>query len=102
MNRSFTNVLFGAFGQIQASADKGEAQFANLEHADPLGFALEHFDSIGRWRETYRDLLDAVPGERARGDDVNGDQTAGRQPASQFPPGRALVREPGSRGGAAA
>jgi hypothetical protein len=22
---------------------------------DPLGFALEHFDSIGRWRETYRD-----------------------------------------------
>lgn len=22
---------------------------------DPLGFALEHFDSIGRWRDTYRD-----------------------------------------------
>ena len=22
---------------------------------DPLGFALEHFDPIGRWRETYRD-----------------------------------------------
>ncbi len=22
---------------------------------DPLGFALEHFDSIGRWRENYRD-----------------------------------------------
>jgi hypothetical protein len=22
---------------------------------DPLGFALEHFDSLGRWRETYRD-----------------------------------------------
>jgi len=22
---------------------------------DPFGFALEHFDSIGRWRETYRD-----------------------------------------------
>src|SRR5262249_54275481 len=28
---------------------------------DPLGFALEHFDSIGRWRETYRDgqVIDA-------------------------------------------
>lgn len=22
---------------------------------DPLGFSLEHFDSIGRWRDTYRD-----------------------------------------------
>jgi hypothetical protein len=22
---------------------------------DPLGFALEQFDPIGRWRETYRD-----------------------------------------------
>jgi hypothetical protein len=22
---------------------------------DPLGFALEHYDSLGRWRETYRD-----------------------------------------------
>jgi hypothetical protein len=22
---------------------------------DPLGFALEHFDPLGRWRETYRD-----------------------------------------------
>jgi hypothetical protein len=22
---------------------------------DPLGFALEHFDSLGRWRDTYRD-----------------------------------------------
>ena len=22
---------------------------------DPFGFALEHFDSIGRWRKTYRD-----------------------------------------------
>src|SRR5262249_17782969 len=21
---------------------------------DPLGFALEHYDSLGRWRETYR------------------------------------------------
>ncbi|HEV8544226.1 MAG TPA: DUF1592 domain-containing protein, partial [Verrucomicrobiae bacterium] len=28
---------------------------------DPLGFALEHFDSIGRWRDTYRDgqIIDA-------------------------------------------
>ena len=22
---------------------------------DPLGFALEHFDPVGRWRDTYRD-----------------------------------------------
>ena len=32
----------------------------------------------------------------------DGDQTIERQPASQFPPRRAFVREPGSRAGAAA
>ena len=25
------------------------------ERMDPLGFALEHYDPIGRWRDTYRD-----------------------------------------------
>jgi hypothetical protein len=28
---------------------------------DPLGFALEHFDSIGRWRERYRDGAEIDP-----------------------------------------
>jgi len=27
------------------------------ERIDPLGFALEHFDSLGRWRQTYSDDL---------------------------------------------
>ncbi len=37
-------------------AHRSDASCVNC-HAriDPLGFALEHFDSIGRWRETYRD-----------------------------------------------
>ncbi len=29
---------------------------------DPLGFALEHYDTIGRWRDTYRDGQKIDPG----------------------------------------
>jgi hypothetical protein len=28
---------------------------------DPLGFALENYDSLGRWRQTYRDGADIDP-----------------------------------------
>jgi hypothetical protein len=37
-------------------AHRRDASCANC-HAriDPLGFALEHYDAIGRWRDTYRD-----------------------------------------------
>ncbi len=40
---------------------------------DPLGFALENFDPIGRWRETYRDgqKIDAE-GTLSDGTNVNG------------------------------
>jgi len=37
-------------------AHRTEASCVNCHSRfDPLGFALEHFDPIGRWRETYRD-----------------------------------------------
>jgi hypothetical protein len=37
-------------------AHRSDASCVNC-HArfDPLGFALEHFDSVGRWRDKYRD-----------------------------------------------
>ena len=40
---------------------------------DPLGFALEHFDPVGRWRETYRDgqLIDDS-GRLASGKTIDG------------------------------
>ena len=43
------------------------------ERIDPLGFALEHFDSLGRWRDTYRDghPIDAS-GTLDSGDEVRG------------------------------
>jgi hypothetical protein len=37
-------------------AHRREASCVNCHsRIDPFGFALEHFDSIGRWRDTYRD-----------------------------------------------
>ena len=37
-------------------AHRGEASCANCHsRIDPLGFALEYFDAIGRWRDEYRD-----------------------------------------------
>jgi Protein of unknown function (DUF1592)/Protein of unknown function (DUF1588)/Protein of unknown function (DUF1587)/Protein of unknown function (DUF1585)/Protein of unknown function (DUF1595)/Cytochrome C oxidase, cbb3-type, subunit III len=36
-------------------AHRHDATCANCHsRIDPLGFALEHYDSLGRWRETYR------------------------------------------------
>ncbi|MBT4867583.1 MAG: DUF1592 domain-containing protein [Planctomycetaceae bacterium] len=44
-------------------AHRSDASCVNC-HArfDPLGFALEHFDSVGRWRDKYRDgqVIDAT------------------------------------------
>lgn len=40
---------------------------------DPLGFALEHFDPIGRWRDTYRDGRNIDPtGTLADGSIIDG------------------------------
>lgn len=37
-------------------AHRSDASCVNCHsRMDPLGFALEHFDPIGRWRDTYRD-----------------------------------------------
>ncbi len=43
------------------------------ERIDPLGFALENFDSLGRWRDTYQDhqAIDAS-GRTANGDRIDG------------------------------
>lgn len=43
---------------------------------DPLGFALENFDVIGGWRETYRALIEPKPGMKARLSDGPAVQTA--------------------------
>ena len=40
---------------------------------DPLGFALENFDPLGRWRETYRDGQSIeIRGKLADGSEING------------------------------
>lgn len=39
---------------------------------DPLGFALDNFDAVGRWRETYGDLKLDVSGELPTGEKLNG------------------------------
>ena len=41
MNRSFTNVLFGAFGQVQAKAAAGEAKTAKVETPEGAAQILE-------------------------------------------------------------
>ena len=41
MNRSFTNVLFGAFGQVQAGAAGGEARTAKSETPDGAAQVME-------------------------------------------------------------
>lgn len=41
MNRSFTNVLFGAFGQVQATAQKGEGKPVKSETAQGAAQVLE-------------------------------------------------------------
>lgn len=39
---------------------------------DPLGFALDNFDAVGRWRETVGDLKLDVSGELPTGEKLNG------------------------------
>jgi proton-translocating NAD(P)+ transhydrogenase subunit beta len=45
MNRSFTNVLFGAFGQVQSKAT-GEAQTAKSETAEGAALVMEQASSV--------------------------------------------------------
>jgi H+-translocating NAD(P) transhydrogenase subunit beta len=46
MNRSFTNVLFGAFGQVQASASKGEARTVRSASPEEAAQILESATSV--------------------------------------------------------
>jgi NAD(P) transhydrogenase subunit beta len=46
MNRSFTNVLFGAFGQVQKAADKGEQQAYKAETPDGAAQILEQANLV--------------------------------------------------------
>jgi H+-translocating NAD(P) transhydrogenase subunit beta len=46
MNRSFTNVLFGAFGQVQTSAAQGEQRTAKVATADDAAQILENASTV--------------------------------------------------------
>jgi NAD(P) transhydrogenase subunit beta len=46
MNRSFTNVLFGAFGQVQAAAAAGEAKTAKSGTPQDVGELLTNADRV--------------------------------------------------------
>lgn len=46
MNRSFTNVLFGAFGQVQASSKAGEAKTAKSETAEGAALIMEQANLV--------------------------------------------------------
>ena len=46
MNRSFTNVLFGAFGQVQATAAAGEAKAVKSATAQDVAELLENADQV--------------------------------------------------------
>jgi len=46
MNRSFTNVLFGAFGQVQASAVTGEAKTVKSATAQDCADIMTHADRV--------------------------------------------------------
>jgi proton-translocating NAD(P)+ transhydrogenase subunit beta len=46
MNRSFTNVLFGAFGQVQAAAQAGEAKTVKSATPQDVADLLTHADRV--------------------------------------------------------
>ncbi|BCS35373.1 NAD(P) transhydrogenase subunit beta [Luteitalea sp. TBR-22] len=46
MNRSFTNVLFGAFGQVQAAAAAGEQKVAKSATIEDAAQILENADTV--------------------------------------------------------
>jgi NAD(P) transhydrogenase subunit beta len=46
MNRSFTNVLFGAFGQVQAAAAAGEVRTARIATAQDCADLMTHADRV--------------------------------------------------------
>jgi NAD(P) transhydrogenase subunit beta len=46
MNRSFTNVLFGAFGQVQAQAAAGEARTVKSATSQDVADILTHADRV--------------------------------------------------------
>ena len=77
MNRSFSNVLFGAFGQLQAKAAGGEAKVAKAETAEGAAQVLETASrvvivpgygmAVAQAQHRVRELFDQL---RKRGADV--------------------------------
>jgi NAD(P) transhydrogenase subunit beta len=77
MNRSFTNVLFGAFGQVQATAQKGEQKTYRSASAEEAASVLEAASSViivpgyglavAQAQHKIRELMDALT---RRGADV--------------------------------
>jgi NAD(P) transhydrogenase subunit beta len=70
MNRSFTNVLFGAFGQVQAAAIAGEQKQARSASAEEAAALLESANSVmivpgygmavAQAQHAVRELFDAL------------------------------------------
>jgi H+-translocating NAD(P) transhydrogenase subunit beta len=77
MNRSFTNVLFGAFGQVQAKSAQGEAKPVKTETAEGAAQVMEMATSVvivpgygmavAQAQHRVRELFDLL---RKRGVDV--------------------------------
>ena len=77
MNRSFTNVLFGAFGQVQAKSAQGEAKPVKTETAEGAAQVMEMATSVvivpgygmavAQAQHRVRELFDIL---RKRGVDV--------------------------------
>jgi len=70
MNRSFTNVLFGAFGQVQVTAQKGEQKSYRSASAEEAASVLEAASSViivpgyglavAQAQHKIRELMDAL------------------------------------------
>jgi NAD(P) transhydrogenase subunit beta len=70
MNRSFTNVLFGAFGQVQAKAAGGEQKAVKQESAEGAAQAMEQAQlvvivpgyglAVARAQQRVRELYDQL------------------------------------------
>ena len=100
MNRSFTNVLFGAFGQVQQAAAGGEAREYKAESVEGASQVLEQANlvviipgygmAVAQAQHKVRELYDQL--EEARGDGEV------RHPPGRRPDARPHERAPGGGG----
>ncbi len=77
MNRSFTNVLFGAFGQVQTAAAGGETRTAKAATAEDAATLLENANlvvivpgygmAVAQAQHRVRELYDILTRKRHRG-----------------------------------